>query len=157
MTKRPQVTVVGSLNMDISVTVPALPGPGVTVLGSAARFTPGGKGANQAVAAARLGADVRMVGCGGDDAFGRRLLANLHAEGINADAVRTLTGVPTGLAMIAVDEAGENLIIVAPGANHHVGPADVDNVNTDDILVISAEIPAPVIPLALARPGRKLL
>src|ERR1700723_3771083 len=151
MTKRPKITVLGSLNMDISVTVPRLPGPGVTVLGSAARFTPGGKGANQAVAAARLGADVRMVGCVGDDDFGHRLLANLHAEGINADAVRTLTGVPTGLAMIGVDEAGENLIIVAPGANHEVGPPDVDHVKNDDILVISAEIPAPAITMALAR------
>ncbi len=72
MTKRPKVTVLGSLNMDISVTVPRLPGPGATALGSAARFTPGGKGANQAVAAARLGADVRMVGCVGDDDFGRQ-------------------------------------------------------------------------------------
>src|SRR5271166_1392546 len=103
MGNRPRVTVLGSLNMDISVTVPRLPEPGVTVLGSAARFTPGGKGANQAVAAARLGARVRMVGRVGDDDFGRRLLANLHAEGIDADAVSTLTSAPTGLAMIAVD------------------------------------------------------
>lgn len=158
MTKRPKVTVLGSLNMDISVTVPRLPGPGVTALGCAARFTPGGKGANQAVAAARLGADVRMVGCVGDDDFGRRLLAALHAEGINADAVRTLTSVPTGLAMIAVDQSGENLIIVAPGANHQVGPADVDKASNHDILVISAEIPAPAIAQALAQtPGLKIL
>src|ERR1700733_620291 len=157
LAKRPQVTVLGSLNMDISVTVPALPGPGVTVLGSAARFTPGGKGANQAVAAARLGAEGRMVGCVGATAFGRRLLAALRAEGIDADRVRVVPKVPTGLAMIAVDEAGENLIIVAPGANHEVGPPDVDNENTGDILVISAEIPAPAITRALARPGRKIL
>jgi len=161
MTKRPQVTVLGSLNMDISVTVPRLPGPGATVLGSAARFTPGGKGANQAVAAARLGAGVRMVGCVGDDDFGRRLLAALRAEGIDADAVRTLSSVPTGLAMIAVDEAGENLIVVAPGANHEVGPQDVAAINNgskDDILVISAEIPAPAITQALAQThGRKIL
>jgi ribokinase len=180
MTKRPQVTVLGSLNMDISVTVPRLPGPGATVLGSAARFTPGGKGANQAVAAARLGAGVRMVGCVGDDDFGRRLLAVLRSEGIDADAIRVVRSVPTGLAMIAVDEAGENLIVVAPGANHEVGPQDVaainkatadkaainkatvdkaaaDKASKDDILVISAEIPAPAITRALARPGRKIL
>jgi ribokinase len=159
MTKRPKVTVLGSLNMDVSVTVPRLPGPGATALGSAARFTPGGKGANQAVAAARLGADVRMVGCVGDDDFGRQLLAALDAEGIDADAVRTVTSVPTGLAMIAVDQAGENLIIVAPGANRQVGPADADKAatNSSDILVISAEIPAPAITRALARPGRKIL
>jgi ribokinase len=146
--------------MDISVTVPRLPGPGATVLGSTARFTPGGKGANQAVAAARLGADVRMVGCVGDDDFGRQLLAALHGEGINADAIRTVPSVPTGLAMIAVDEAGENLIVVAPGANHQVGPADVARTLTNDagILVISAEIPAPAITQALAQThGRKIL
>jgi ribokinase len=160
MTKRPKVTVLGSLNMDISVTVPRLPAPGATVLGSAAQFTPGGKGANQAVAAARLGADVRMVGCVGDDDFGRQLLAALRAEGIDADAVRTVTSVPTGLAMIAVDEAGENLIIVAPGANHQVGPADVAKTATNDgsILVLSAEIPAPAIEQALAQtPGPTIL
>jgi ribokinase len=159
MTKRPKVTVLGSLNMDISVTVPLLPVPGATVLGSAAQFTPGGKGANQAVAAARLGADVRMVGCVGGDDFGRQLLAALRAEGIDADATRVVRSVPTGLAMIAVDPAGENLIIVAPGANHQVGSADVDKAatNSNDILVISAEIPAPAIARALARPGPKIL
>src|SRR5579862_5070810 len=87
MTERPRVTVVGSLNMDISVTVPSLPGPGMTVLGSAARFSPGGKGGNQAVAAARLGAEVDMVGCVGDDAFGQQLLANR----VVADADRKST------------------------------------------------------------------
>src|SRR6201997_4062614 len=100
MGNRPRVTVLGSLNMDISVTVPRLPEPGATVLGSAARFTPGGKGANQAVAAARLGAEVRMAGCVGDDDFGRQLLAAMRTEGINTDAVRVVAGVPTGLAMI---------------------------------------------------------
>ena len=125
MTKRPKITVLGSLNMDISVTVPRLPAPGATVLGDTAQFTPGGKGANQAVAAARLGADVRMVGCVGDDDFGRRLLAALAAEGVDAGGVRVVADVPTGLAMIAVDESGENVITVAPGANHQVGPQDV--------------------------------
>src|SRR5256886_8577578 len=81
MRNRPQVTVLGSLNMDISVTVPRLPEPGATVLGSAARFTPGGKGANQAVAAARLGAEVRMAGCVGGDGLGRPPLAALRGEG----------------------------------------------------------------------------
>lgn len=159
MTKRPKVTVLGSLNMDISVTVPQLPAPGVTVLGSVAHFTPGGKGANQAVAAARLGADVRMVGCVGGDDFGRQLLAALRAEGIDAGATRIVADAPTGLAMIAVDEAGENLIIVAPGANHQVGPQDVAKTATNDggILVISAEIPAPAIAQALAHPGPCIL
>ncbi len=152
MAKRPQVTVLGSLNMDISVTVPRLPAPGATVLGSAARFTPGGKGANQAVAAARLGAGVRMAGCVGDDDFGRQLLAALRAEGVDVGATRVVPGVPTGLAMIAVDESGENLIVVAPGANHQVSSPEVATATSGprDILVISAEIPAPAIAHALA-------
>ena len=125
MRNRPRVTVLGSLNMDISVTVPRLPEPGATVLGSAARFTPGGKGANQAVAAARLGAGVRMAGCVGDDDFGRRLLAALREEGVGHDGVRVTADAPTGLAMISVDHAGENIITVAPGANHEVGDAEI--------------------------------
>jgi ribokinase len=154
MSKRPRVTVVGSVNMDISVTVPSLPGPGVTVLGSAARFSPGGKGGNQAVAAARLGAEVRMVGCVGDDAFGRQLLADLQSEHVTTGHVRVIPGTPTGLAMIAVDSSAENLIVVAPGANHEVGPADVAAAQSapTDIVVISAEIPVPAIRSALAHP-----
>jgi len=151
MGNRPQVTVLGSLNMDISVTVPRLPGPGATVLGPAARFTPGGKGANQAVAAARLGAGVRMAGCVGDDDFGRQLLKALRAEGVDAAAVRTVAGTPTGLAMISVDPAGENLITVASGANREVGVAEVSRAlqHPGDILVICAEIPVPAIARAL--------
>ena len=152
MTKRPRVTVLGSLNMDISVTVPRLPAPGATVLGDTARFTPGGKGANQAVAAARLGADVRMVGCVGDDDFGRRLLAALDQETVDTKAVRQTTEAPTGLAMITVDGNGENTITVAPGANHEAGPPEVAAAAQEphDILVISAEIPLPTIHAALA-------
>ena len=138
---RHEGAVLGSLNMDITVTVPRLPGPGATVLGSAARFAPGGKGANQAVAAARLGADVRMAGCVGDDDFGRLLLARLRAEEVNADAVRTVTGAATGVAMITVDRGGENIITVAPGANHEVGSPEVAAAaSASGILVISAEI-----------------
>jgi ribokinase len=152
MRNRPQVTVLGSLNMDISVTVPRLPDPGATVLGSAARFTPGGKGANQAVAAARLGAAVHMAGCVGDDDFGRRLLAALRDDGINADGVRVTADAPTGLAMISVDTAGENIITVAPGANHEVGDEQVAAAaGRGDILVICAEIPLPAIRAALAQ------
>jgi len=153
MAKRPRLTVLGSLNMDISVTVPRLPAPGATVLGSAAVFTPGGKGANQAVAAARLGADVRMTGCVGGDDFGRRLLAALRETGVNAEGVRVTGDVPTGLAMISVDRAGENLITVAPGANHEVRAADAAAAagGPHDALVISAEVPVRAIRAALAR------
>jgi ribokinase len=153
MAKRPRLTVLGSLNMDISVTVPRLPAPGATVLGSAAVFTPGGKGANQAVAAARLGAEVRMTGCVGGDDFGRRLLAALREAGVAAEGVRIVDGVPTGLAMISVDRAGENIITVAPGANREVGAADAATAvgHPYDALVISAEVPVPAIRAALTR------
>ena len=150
----PQVTVLGSLNMDISVASSRLPAPGMTVLGSAAQFTPGGKGANQAVAAARLGADVRMVGCVGDDDFGRQLIDALRAEEVAASDVRTLPGAPTGVAMITVDPAGENLITVAAGANDQVSQEDAMAARSDgaDVLVISAEIPVPTIRAALGKP-----
>src|SRR5215472_6366039 len=152
MRNRPRVTVLGSLNMDISVTVPRLPEPGATVLGSAARFTPGGKGANQAVAAARLGAGVRMAGCVGDDDFGRRLLAALREEGVDYQGVRVTADAPTGLAMISVDTAGENIITVAPGANHQVGDQQVAAATGHgDMLVICAEIPVPAIKAALTK------
>jgi ribokinase len=159
MGNRPRVTVLGSLNMDISVTVPRLPEPGATVLGSAARFTPGGKGANQAVAAARLGGAVSMVGCVGDDDFGRQLVTGLRDEGVDAGAVRTVPGVPTGLAMISVDAAGENMITVAPGANHEVGDEQVAAADRTDghVLVICAEIPVSAIRAAVAQSTRHVL
>jgi ribokinase len=123
------------------------------VLGSAARFTPGGKGANQAVAAARLGAGVRMAGCVGDDDFGRRLLAALREEGVDHDGVRVTADAPTGLAMISVDPAGENIITVAPGANHEVGAAEIAAAASTpgDVLVICAEIPVPAIKAVLTK------
>ena len=154
-----RLTVLGSLNMDISVTVPVLPGPGATVLGGAAAIAPGGKGANQAVAAARLGAGsgirVRMVGCVGDDDFGRTLKAALTREGIDDEAVRTVPAAPTGIAMITVDESGENMITVAPGANHEVGVPEIAALSEPAaagparVLVISAEVPVSVILAAL--------
>lgn len=142
--------------MDISVTVPRLPAPGATVLGGAASFAAGGKGANQAVAAARLGGSVRMVGCVGRDDFGTRLLAALGAEGVESSGVRAVEGVPTGLAMITVDGAGENVITVAPGANREVGAREIAAVAAmpADVLVVSAEIPVRVIEAALSMEGQ---
>jgi ribokinase len=149
----PRVTVLGSMNMDIAVTVPELPGPGATVLGTTARFAPGGKGANQAVAAARLGARVRMAGCAGADEFGGRLLAALRAESVDTSPVRQVKDVPSGLALITVDPQGENMITVAAGANRAVGEPEVAAAATGpgDVLVISAEIPVAAITAALAR------
>ncbi len=153
MPQLPRITVLGSLNMDISVTVPRLAGPGETVLGSAARLHPGGKGANQAVAAARLGASVRMAGCCGDDEFGGALRSALEAAGVDITAVRVLAGVPSGLALITVDATGENSITVAPGANGQAGPPEAAATATApcDALVLSAEIPIPVLVAALDR------
>jgi ribokinase len=154
MAQRPAVSVLGSLNTDISLLVPHLPGPGETVLASAAAtFGAGGKGANQAVAAARLGADVRMVGCCGDDEFGARLRAGLAAEGIGVTGLRAVPGASSGLALITVDPAGENSIAVAAGANGLAGDAEVAAAFAQpcDVLVLSAEIPVGVLGAALRR------
>ena len=147
--------------MDISVAVAALPTPGETVLGGAATFAPGGKGANQAVAAARLGAaaniEVSMVGCVGDDDFGRTLRAALLREGVSDAGLRTVPEAPTGIAMITVDQAGENVITVAPGANRETGALEVAALGFQArggqrpaIAVISAEVPVPAILAALS-------
>jgi ribokinase len=148
----PRLTVLGSLNMDISVAVQQLPGPGQTVLGSGAVIGPGGKGANQAVAAARLGGAVQMVGCVGDDEFGRMARSALEAEGVGVGGVRAVDDSATGLALITVDAVGENMITVAAGANSRVGDAEVAAALSaaPDIVVLSAEIPAEVLAEVLA-------
>ena len=119
------VAVVGSLNLDLVIRVAELPGPGETVSGGDLFRNPGGKGANQAVAAARLGRRVAMVGCVGDDQAGRELLASLAAAGVDGSRVRVVEGVPSGTACITVSEDGENQIVVSPGANSHLTGADV--------------------------------
>jgi ribokinase len=148
----PRLTVLGSLNMDISVAVRRLPAPGETVLGSGAVIAPGGKGANQAVAAARLGGAVRMIGCTGDDEFGRMVRSALEAEGVDVAGVRAVQGSATGLALITVDAVGENVITVAPGANGRVGDTEVAAAlsGAPDMLLLSAEIPAGVLVAVLA-------
>jgi ribokinase len=142
------VAVVGSINADLVVATPHLPAAGETVRGGDLVRVPGGKGANQAVAAARLGASVSMIGAVGDDHEGRRQREFLDAAGVRTEAVRLVPG-PTGVAMIAVDPDGENLIIVSPGANQRVDvqPADL----TGAALVLTQlEIPLDVV-LAAAR------
>jgi ribokinase len=152
MPRRPRLTVLGSLNMDISVSVSRLPGPGETTLGAGAVIAPGGKGANQAVAAARLGGAVRMVGCVGEDEFGDRITASLSADDIDLGPVRTVPGYATGLALITVDSAGENMITVAPGANGQAGGQEAAAALSGpaDMLVLSAEIPVEVLAAVLA-------
>jgi ribokinase len=157
MTTRPRLAILGSLNMDISVPVGRLPGPGETVLGGQAVIAPGGKGANQAVAAARLGAATTMAGCVGEDEFGGPILLGLATEGIEINGVRRLPGVATGLALITVGADGENMITVAPGANGECGPAEAGAAlaGPPDLLVISAEIPPAAIAAALAGAARR--
>ncbi len=152
MARRPRLTVLGSLNMDISVAVQRLPAPGETVVGSDAVIAPGGKGANQAVAAARLGGAVRMAGCTGDDEFARMARSALETAGVDVSGVRAVEGCATGLALITVDAAGENVITVAPGANDHAGDTEVAAALSGgcDLLVLSAEIPMTTLAAALA-------
>jgi ribokinase len=113
------LTVVGSINLDLVTRVEVLPRPGETLSGATLERVPGGKGANQAVAAARLGADVRMVGCVGADPYAQEALAGLRAAGVRLD-VRNVEA-PTGVAIILVADDGENVIVVVPGANALVG------------------------------------
>ncbi|MCC6406866.1 MAG: ribokinase [Planctomycetes bacterium] len=115
--ERPTVVVLGSLNMDLVVRVERFPEPGETLLGGGFATFPGGKGANQAVAAARLGANVRMLGRVGDDAYGRELVAGLRRDDVDASRVSSSSAAPTGVAVITVDAHGENHIVVAAGAN----------------------------------------
>jgi ribokinase len=120
------VCIIGSINVDLVVAADRLPVPGETVLGGRFSVHDGGKGANQAVAAARAGARVAMIGAVGTDAYGDRALAALEAEGVDVSGVRRLEDQPTGVAIIAVGPRGENQIVVAPGANGAVELGDDD-------------------------------
>ena len=150
--------VVGSSNTDMVVKTPHLPAPGETVLGQNLVVAHGGKGANQAVAAVRLGASVAFVACLGDDAFGRDALAHYRAEGIDVEYVQVRPGIPSGVALIVVDPAGENQIAVAPGANVHLLPADVDRVGPlfqeHRVTLLQLEIPLETV-LRAAQMGQR--
>lgn len=121
----PAIVVVGSLNVDFTYRVPRLPRPGETVTATGVFECFGGKGANQAIAAARAGGRVAMIGCVGEDDAGARYLAHLQREGIDTSGLRRVAA-PTGSALITVDDRGENSIVVNPGANHALTPADLD-------------------------------
>ena len=135
----PRVAVVGSVNLDLVARCERLPRPGETVSGATFERIPGGKGANQAVAAARLGADVRMVGKVGSDELADEALAGLVEAGVDTGGIGRFEG-STGVALILVDAAGENEIVVAPGANARLGSEDVD-VGDADGVVAQLEIP----------------
>lgn len=138
-----RLTVLGSMNMDLTATTPRLPAPGETILGTDFATSQGGKGANQAIAAARAGADVVMIGAVGADDFGDRLVAALLANGVRTELVRRVEG-PSGIAMITVDRAAENTIVVAPGANGQlVGltSADLAAIAGSALFVLQLEVP----------------
>ena len=144
-----KITVIGSCNTDLVVRCDHIPRPGETILGTDFITNQGGKGANQAVAVARLGGDASFIARVGDDNFGHESLQLLRQEGINTDHVSLTAGAPTGIAMISVDDNGENSIIVAGGANAMLNEADVDAaaevIRTASILLMQLETPIPTL------------
>ncbi|MHB1905411.1 MAG: PfkB family carbohydrate kinase [Acidimicrobiales bacterium] len=151
----PRIGVVGSANVDLVARCEALPRPGETIMASSLARLPGGKGANQAAALAALGAEVSFVGCVGADESGDWLLAGLAARGVDvARAVRR--DVPTGTALIAVDASGENVIIVAPGANDALTPESLDLAGLD-LVLCQLEVPVAVVEAVVARAPRTVL
>ena len=146
------ITVVGSINMDLVVGTDRFPKQGETVLGNLYTTVSGGKGANQAVAAARLGSTVHMIGAVGSDAFGKQLLDGLEMEQVQTTAVKTTEGV-SGIANILLSE-GDNRIIVVPGANHELTTTDIDAQKTvlknSAIIILQLELPIPLVEYTLA-------
>ncbi len=144
MAKQPSVCVVGSINMDLTVTTKTMPMQGETVLGDNFFTYPGGKGANQAVAAARVGANVNFVGAVGDDPFGETLLEHLKNESINVEGVATVSSAATGIANIILSE-NDNRIIVASGANMLVTPElverNLNQIKQSDMVLLQLEVP----------------
>jgi len=141
--QRPKITVIGSSNTDLVAKSPKLPAPGETVLGSEFMIAPGGKGANQAVAIARLGGDVTFVAKLGTDEFGDQRLEDFKRDGIDTSFVFRDEEVPSGVALIFVDDGGENMIIAVQGANARLSPADIDRARTAiesaDMVVLQLE------------------
>ena len=149
------VVVFGSINLDLVTRVPRLPMPGETLIGSGFATYPGGKGANQALAAARAGAAVRMVGAVGRDAAADSALALLRAANVDVDGVLVVDS-PTGCATVLVDDTGENAIAVVPGANNSVdaGAMPEDAFAQGDVLLLQHEVPAPANAALIARAAR---
>jgi len=139
----PRIAVVGSINADLVVQMPKLPGRGETVSSAEPAWFPGGKGANQAVAAARMGGNVSMFGAIGADEPGQMCLSALKQSGVNVDAVVTVSS-PTSTALVMVEHSGENQIVVADGANQHAS-FDAAQISASDAVIVQFEIPESVI------------
>jgi ribokinase len=140
----PEIVVIGSINHDLTVVAARHPRPGETVLGTSHYSGGGGKGANQAVAAARLGAAVTMVGRVGDDEYGTTLIEGLSSEGVDTSQVGVDLSSPTGLAVITVDEQAENTIVVSPGANMKLRPGHLDQELIAGASVVLSQLEVPV-------------
>jgi ribokinase len=151
---RVSIVVVGSVNLDIVARVERFPLPGETLTGATLSHFPGGKGANQAMAARRLGARVSMIACLGDDPAADEALANLRKEGVDLQNCRTLKGVSTGTALILVSDEGENQIVVAPGANAVFSPEPLE-LPPVDAVIAQLEIPMEIV-LAAAQQSKGL-
>lgn len=149
-----KILVVGSSNVDLTALMKTLPRPGETVGGATLIQANGGKGANQAVTAGRLGADVTFLTCVGDDDHGRMLEKNYSDDGIDTSAMKFVKNTPTGVALIYVDNKGENCIAVAPGANNELLPEDILNAaglfDTADYMLIQLEIPMDTVKTAVS-------
>lgn len=156
MNSKPSILVIGSVNMDLVLISEKVPVGGETVLGESYAYIPGGKGANQGVAAARLGADVTFVGRVGEDANGKELKGNLQKEGINAEFVIEDPESSTGLAAIMLEETGQNRIIVIPGANMKITKEDLQTAfeHTYDAVIVQLEIPDEIV-LEACRLGKE--
>ena len=154
-----QVIVIGSINTDMAVKSPSLPRAGETVLGTEFKMSGGGKGANQAVAAARLGADVAMVASVGDDLFGKQAKSDLEAENIDCRYIIEVPNQASGIALINVDDQGENQIVVYPGANHHMTQDQVSvalaGADESTIVLLQLEIPLDVVQSAIQKANQK--
>lgn len=146
------ICVIGSLNMDLVVNVDTMPKPGQTIIGSNFKEVPGGKGANQAVAMARLNGNVSMIGKVGEDGFGQTLINSLKNDKVDTTYIQTSKGA-TGVALITVDKNAQNSIVVSPGANFEVKEDDIDNnieaIKNSDIVVLQLETPLNTIKYAL--------
>jgi ribokinase len=141
------IVVLGSLNMDLTIRVPRMPNPGETISGENLITSCGGKGANQAAAIAKLGSEVAMVGCVGQDAFGYQLKGALEEAGVNTDFTTSLPDVPTGNAVILVDQKGENCIVLSSGTNSQVKITETvrELIENSQILLLQLEIPLPIV------------
>src|SRR3954470_14874654 len=147
-----RICVVGSVNLDLVARCERLPLPGETLGGATLDRVPGGKGANQALAARLLGADVRLVACVGNDPVADEALARLVAAGVDTSGVRRCDA-PTGIALIVVAESGENQIVVAPGANWELEP-DAVEIRPDEAVLCQLEVPVPVVERAAQQSTR---